>query len=109
MLWNWYTVDTCFLAESWHNKTKGAFAGSVIGVFILVILIEGLRRLAREYDRKLVNAAMAAHSNGNEAGSPGLSEEGKTLGAGEVGCRPPFQYVLILSSWTGWLNWLMVL
>lgn len=30
------------------------FAGSVIGVFILAIAIEGVRRLGREYDRKLV-------------------------------------------------------
>lgn len=57
MLWNWYTVDTCFLSSSWQNTTKGMFAGSVIGVFFLVIAIEGVRRLAREYDRKLLASA----------------------------------------------------
>jgi copper transporter 1 len=93
MLWNWDTVDSCFLASSWHNKTKGAFAGSVIGVFLLVILIEGLRRLAREYDRKLVNAAMARHGGTDGTMTPSASDEGKTLGAAEVQCRPPFQWV----------------
>jgi copper transporter 1 len=35
------------------------FAGSVIGVFFLVIAIEAVRRAGREYDRRLVQAAMA--------------------------------------------------
>lgn len=91
MLWNWYTVDTCFLAETWHNKTKGAFAGSVIGVFLLVIAIEGLRRLAREYDRKLVKAAMAA-AGGDGVSTP-VNEDGKNLSVAEGQYRPPFEYV----------------
>ena len=90
MLWNWYTVDTCFLAESWHNKTKGAFAGSVIGVFLLVIAIEGLRRLAREYDRRLVKAAMLAAGATVGASSP-INEDGKNLSIAEGQCRPPFE------------------
>ncbi len=53
MLWNWYTVDTCFISASWHVKSKGAFAGSLIGVIILVIALEGLRRFQREFDRYL--------------------------------------------------------
>jgi solute carrier family 31 (copper transporter), member 1 len=56
MLWNWTTIDSCFLSRSWHNTTTAKFAGSVIGVFYLVIAIEGVRRLGREYDRKLVLA-----------------------------------------------------
>lgn len=76
MLWNWYTVDSCFLASTWHNKTKGAFAGSVIGVFILVILIEGLRRLAREYDRYLVRNAMASAGYGSDGLALGRNASG---------------------------------
>jgi hypothetical protein len=64
MLWNWYTVDACFLANSWHVKSRGMFAGSVIGVFFLVIAIEAVRRAGREYDRRLVQAAMAAQGRG---------------------------------------------
>ena len=37
--------------------TVAAFAFSVICVFILVVLIEGVRRLGREYDRILVRQA----------------------------------------------------
>ncbi|KAI9637294.1 putative copper uptake transporter [Dioszegia hungarica] len=57
MLWNWNTVDSCFLASSWHVRSNGMFAGSVIGVFLLCMMIEGVRRLGREYDRKLVAQA----------------------------------------------------
>ncbi|KAI9812681.1 MAG: Copper Transporter integral membrane protein that functions in high affinity copper transport [Phylliscum demangeonii] len=53
MLWNWYTVDSCFLAESWHVRSSGAFAGSCIGVIFLVISLEFLRRTQREFDRYL--------------------------------------------------------
>ena len=72
MLWNWYTVDTCFLSSTWHNNTKAKFAGSVIGVFFLVIAIEGLRRLARDYDRHITKQAMVHHTatNGNGDSTP---------------------------------------
>lgn len=54
MLWNWYTVDTCFLSRSWHNYTKGAFAGSCVGVFFLVMASQWLHRFAREYDSAII-------------------------------------------------------
>ena len=44
MLWNWYTVDSCFIASSWHVTSRGAFAGSCIGVVLLVLLLELLQR-----------------------------------------------------------------
>ncbi|KAI2463824.1 Ctr-domain-containing protein [Annulohypoxylon bovei var. microspora] len=50
MTWNWNTVGTCFLAESWLIESDGAFAASCIGVFFLVICLELLRRLGKEYD-----------------------------------------------------------
>ncbi|GMK58371.1 hypothetical protein CspeluHIS016_0504030 [Cutaneotrichosporon spelunceum] len=56
MLWNWTTIDACFLSRSWHIKTKAMFAGSIVGVFFLCMLIEGIRRLAREYDRQIMRA-----------------------------------------------------
>ncbi|EAT89640.2 copper transporter [Parastagonospora nodorum] len=55
MLWNWYTVDSCFIARSWRIKSQGAFAGSCIGVILLVIVLEALRRAGKEYDRYIVN------------------------------------------------------
>ncbi|KAI1445982.1 Ctr copper transporter family-domain-containing protein [Annulohypoxylon stygium] len=54
MLWNWNTVDACFLSTSWHIKSKGMFAGSCIGVILLAITLEGLRRSVKEYDRFLI-------------------------------------------------------
>ncbi|WWD22233.1 hypothetical protein CI109_106724 [Kwoniella shandongensis] len=57
MLWNWNTVDTCFLSSTWHVRSKGMFAGSVIGVFCLTIAIELVRRIGREYDRRLILAS----------------------------------------------------
>ena len=70
MLWNWFTVDACryspyddldpsssdtgFLAESWHVSSNGVFAVSCIGVVLLVVCLEVLRRVGKEYDRFLV-------------------------------------------------------
>ncbi|KAI7782882.1 ctr copper transporter [Diaporthe eres] len=50
MLWNWYTIDSCFLAESWHVGSNGAFAASCIGTILLVMMLEALRRVGKEYD-----------------------------------------------------------
>ncbi|PYH91653.1 Ctr copper transporter [Aspergillus ellipticus CBS 707.79] len=53
MLWNWNTVDSCFIARSWRITSHGLFAGSCVGVIFLVVLLEFLRRMAKEYDRFL--------------------------------------------------------
>lgn len=54
MLWNWYTIDACFLSETWHVRSTGAFAGSCIGVIFLVVSLELLRRVQRDFDRYLI-------------------------------------------------------
>jgi solute carrier family 31 (copper transporter), member 1 len=66
MLWNWYTIDACFIARSWHVRSSGAFAGSCIGVILLVIALECLRRGQREFDRYL---RLPRARNGSETGS----------------------------------------
>ncbi|GAA5884062.1 hypothetical protein JCM6882_002120 [Rhodosporidiobolus microsporus] len=53
MLWNWYTIDACFLSEQWHVRSVGGYVGSILGVFFAVVALEGLRRLGREYDRSI--------------------------------------------------------
>ncbi|KAI1205587.1 Ctr-domain-containing protein [Annulohypoxylon truncatum] len=58
MLWNWETIDACFLSESWQIKSRGAFAGLCIGIVFLVILLEFLRRAAKVYDRYLLRQHM---------------------------------------------------
>lgn len=66
MFWNWYTLDACFLSTTWHITSKGMFAGSCIGVIALVLLLEFLRRLQREYDRLIQQpATQTAHASSN--------------------------------------------
>ncbi|KAK2612675.1 Copper Transporter integral membrane protein that functions in high affinity copper transport [Conoideocrella luteorostrata] len=50
MLWNWYTIDACFLSPNWHITNNGMFAATCIGVILLVMLVEFFRRLGKEYD-----------------------------------------------------------
>ncbi|KAJ5567723.1 hypothetical protein N7535_007029 [Penicillium sp. DV-2018c] len=83
MLWNWFTVDACmfppqprlydtfvdifkmnktlintgFLSTSWHVTSRAMFAGSCVGVLFLVVLLEFLRRLGREYDLFIIRRA----------------------------------------------------
>jgi len=64
MLWNWNTIDSCFLTESWHIRTQAQFVGSCIGVALLVVVFEGLRRLEREYSRWLARRQTVAISQG---------------------------------------------
>ena len=62
MLWNWYTVDTCFISSTWHVRSTAMFAGSCIGVILLVMLLELLRRSVKEYDRYLIRKHLAAQT-----------------------------------------------
>ncbi|KAG6016728.1 hypothetical protein E4U41_004366 [Claviceps citrina] len=54
MLWNWYTIDACFLTPSWHITNEAMFAATCIGVVLLVMVVELTRRLGRAYDAFLV-------------------------------------------------------
>lgn len=72
MLWNWNTVDACFLSRSWHVTSKGMFAGSVFGVFFLCMAIEAWRRLAREFDRRIASVAAVKRTR-SEKGLVGSS------------------------------------
>ncbi|WPB01260.1 uncharacterized protein RHO25_005884 [Cercospora beticola] len=49
-----------FLSESWRITSKGMFAGSCIGVILLVMVLEALRRAAKEYDAFIVRKRMTA-------------------------------------------------
>ena len=54
MLWNWNTIDSCFISSSWHVTSTAMFAGSCIGTVLLVVTLELLRRAVKEYDAFLV-------------------------------------------------------
>lgn len=53
MLFNWYTIDACFLSEGWQIENNGMFAATCIGVILLVVLVEAFRRAGKEYDNFL--------------------------------------------------------
>lgn len=97
MLWNWNTIDSCFIARSWHVKTVGAFAGSCIGVLLLVVLLEALRRAGKEYDQyitwKHIQASAAAPvavtANPSSSKTPGQdSASGSIDGLAPAVCAP---------------------
>lgn len=54
MLWNWNVEDSCFLANSWHITSRGMFGGTCVGIVFLVVALEFVRRMHREYDRFIV-------------------------------------------------------
>ncbi|CEJ94911.1 hypothetical protein VHEMI10418 [[Torrubiella] hemipterigena] len=76
MLWNWYTIDACFLSESWHVRSQGAFAASCIGVIALVMLVEFFRRLGKEYDAHLLRSFQRAAAVRVATDTMGLTTEG---------------------------------
>ncbi|KAH8658132.1 ctr copper transporter [Xylariales sp. PMI_506] len=74
MLWNWYTIDACFLSSTWHITNNGMFAASCIGVILLVVSLELLRRVGKEYDSLIIRqfqrqAALQQRGSNNDAGS----------------------------------------
>ncbi|KAF8857015.1 Ctr copper transporter [Acephala macrosclerotiorum] len=105
MLWNWYTIDACFLSSSWHIKSRGMFAGSCIGVILLVMSLEFLRRLSKEYDRHILRQYQRSYApisvadgnaigntNGNAAAQSGSNEDKEAATAGNRAAPiPPFR------------------
>ncbi|KAL2013133.1 hypothetical protein VTN00DRAFT_658 [Thermoascus crustaceus] len=93
MLWNWNTIDACFISKYWHITSHGMFGGSCIGVICLVIVLEFLRRVGREYDAYIIRrarvrrqiaassaAALAAGSGGGDD-TPSSSSSNKGVHA----------------------------
>ncbi len=74
MLWNWNTVDACFLSASWQIRSAATFALLCIGVIMLVVLFEALRRAGREYDRYIIRARVAGQITHSVSPSNGPSD-----------------------------------
>ncbi|KAK6335825.1 Copper Transporter integral membrane protein that functions in high affinity copper transport [Orbilia blumenaviensis] len=98
MYWNWYTIDACFLSKSWHITSAGMFAGSCIGIVFLVVLVEALRRCAREWDRHIVRdwkeRAMAAAEGVDvdvvdAKGNSGIADSGCCSSSAPAGAAEP--------------------
>lgn len=76
MLWNWNVINSCFLTRSWHIKTRAQFAGTCIGIVLICVGLELIRRLQREYDRKIVRDWARRQTAAHAAESDNFSEEG---------------------------------
>lgn len=83
MLWNWYTIDSCFIASSWKITSPGMMAGSCIGVILLVMSLEFLRRAVKEYDAFLIRRHTAAAAAVSGTSSP--TKNGGSLKLSNVG------------------------
>ena len=62
MLLNYNTIDSCFISSDWRITSTGMFAGSCIGIALLAIFLEFLRRAVKQFDRYLVQQHQAAHA-----------------------------------------------
>ncbi|EWC48340.1 hypothetical protein DRE_02109 [Drechslerella stenobrocha 248] len=78
MLWNWYTVDACFISRTWRVSSEGIFALTCIGVVLLVIALELVRRIQREFDRHIIRhaSASAATFTTEDASTRKLADDG---------------------------------
>ncbi|OAT05222.1 high affinity copper transporter [Blastomyces gilchristii SLH14081] len=81
MLWNWDVINACFISSTWRITSRGMFAGSCIGVILLVMSLEFLRRAGYEFDkyiagrsniysRRLQRIIMSPKSTSSSLGSP---------------------------------------
>ncbi|KKA30583.1 hypothetical protein TD95_001097 [Thielaviopsis punctulata] len=88
MLWNWNTIDACFISSSWQIRSNGMFAGSCIGVILLVMFLEFLRRASKEFDRWLLAQHIAAHAVSSSAATNKSGAAACVVPAGVPPFRP---------------------
>ena len=62
MLWNWYTIDSCFIAKSWHVTSRGMFAGTCVGLFFWILAYCWFHRFIVEFDNAIVDYKVKKHN-----------------------------------------------
>ncbi|KAK3385792.1 high affinity copper transporter [Podospora didyma] len=93
MLWNWYTVDACFISSSWRVTSAGMFAASCIGTILLSICLEILRRSVKEYDTYLIRTHTDNYvSLGSSGGGRGEGSHSPNKGPAGVAFPLPIGY-----------------
>lgn len=75
-----------FLSSSWHITSSAMMAGSCIGVVLLVMSLELLRRASREYDAYIVRQHQASSP---PAGAVDNESDSKGPTAQATGCPAP--------------------
>ncbi|KAL2211660.1 Ctr-domain-containing protein [Sarocladium strictum] len=90
MLFNFETIDACFLADSWQITSKGHFAGSCIGVILLTMTLEFLRRSVKSYDRYLIRKHEAKYVGAADvpAAADSGSDTAKNGNSSAAACTP---------------------
>ena len=94
MFWNWYTIDACFLFSGLHISSLPMFAAFCIGSFGLVILLELLRRLQRDYDRHISQYQRHAVGDVNAESPEADNDDNRKYD------DPPNSAVPLLLNWT---------
>jgi len=97
MLWNWYTINSCFISRGWHVRNAAAFAATCIVIFALVILLEFTRRAVKEYDCYVVDRWKRKAEDDEEANLAVLPEvsmekmDSPLLDPNKAGRKFPFE------------------
>ena len=99
MFWNWYVLDACFLTPSWHITSHGVFVGFCIGTIGLVLFLEFLRRLQREYDRHIFYHSQQHATVDTKAGSNGGNTSTTERNGEGSYDDPPLSSVPLLGDW----------
>ncbi|CAE6410711.1 unnamed protein product [Rhizoctonia solani] len=94
MLWNWEVIDSCFISDQWHVTNEVGFALSIVGIFLITFLIEGIRRAARNYDRMLAAKHAGTLSKNGVPLRPTMSKQ--LVRGGFYGVQFSAAYVLML-------------
>lgn len=81
MLINYNTIDSCFISEHWKISSTGMFAGSMIGIVLLAVLLEFLRRAVKEFDKYLVREHIRKNGVGT---APAAEQQEDSAGKGAV-------------------------
>lgn len=107
MLFNLNTIDSCFLSDKWRITSPGMFAGSCIGVFLLGMVLELLRRSVKEYDRFLVRQHLAKFQSSTAAAPSRAEAESVSSKDAAVAARPavpPFRPSLLQQAIRAFLH-----
>ena len=78
-----------FLSSSWYITSKGMFAGSCIGVILLVFSLEFLRRVGKEYDRYIINQYNKYATASSSVSSTNHVPKGPSASAAPTSCNTP--------------------
>jgi copper transporter 1 len=72
MLWNWNTNDLCLISSKWHITSPAMFAASCLAIALLAMSLPLLRRMSKEYDKRILrdHRKRANQSNGGMSTHP---------------------------------------